>query len=78
MLTKILIILFFIVLALKPAYIMFSCVEVDGSEGTIVTCTPLIVALYTKIKFFPDVYIINGRMYDQIYNKYFKQKEENQ
>lgn len=75
MLTKILIVLFFIVLALKPAYIMVGCTDDDGIQGTIISCTPLIVALYTRLRF-EDTYLINARMYDKICEKYYKEEEE--
>ncbi len=75
MLTIILIILFFVVLALKPAYIIVGCTDDDGTQGTIISCTPLIVALYTRLRF-EDTYLINARMYDKICEKYCEEEEE--
>ena len=67
MVTKILIILFFIVLALKPTYLLVEC-----ADGTIMGSTPLIMALFVKLRYFNSAFIISGKKYDNIYKEYFK------
>ena len=76
MITAILIILFFVVLALTPTYFVIEYREENGNYGTIVGCAPLIITCYNKIRFFKDTIIISRRMYEKIWETY-RNKGEN-
>lgn len=65
MITKILIILFFVVLAIKPAYYMTELVDDNGNKILYVSCSMLIYVLLTKLKHKEKVLLISARQFDQ-------------
>ncbi len=73
--TIIFIILFFIVLAAKPTYILMA---IDDEErcGSLLGCTGLIVALFLKIKYSNNVFIISRNQYEQAYEFMFKRQRK--
>lgn len=72
--TILLIILFFIVLALKPTYFIMGISDEEG-EGTLIACTALAVVLFLKFNFSDDVFILSGRQYDRVCEKVMAEAE---
>lgn len=83
--TIILIILFFVVLALKPTYLLTYGEIAENTNGYVFCETPLITAIVFKILFNNRVQILSSKQYYfalDLYNQKIKEaeqkKEENQ
>lgn len=65
MITKILIILFFVVLAIKPAYFMTDIIDDNGNKILYISCSMLIYVLFMKLKHKEKVFLMTARQFDQ-------------
>lgn len=73
LITKILIILFFLVLSAKPTY--FAVIEEE--VGVFSACSPLLYVVYLKIKYPQEVVVINRNKYEKLW-AYAKELENEQ
>ena len=76
--TIILIILFFVVLALKPTYLIAYGKITEDTNGFVFSQSPLAVALFFKILFKNKVQILSSKEYNfalEMYNQKLKETE---